>query len=116
VRSLQGETCWEENHERERQPTYSENFKRQSGQRRDINMECIHTSASQIMPGIAMLLVESVGKQRARNDAKAQNATANLDAHGGVQNLPTARMSEVLNLNPAQRLAQTVATARKQTQ
>jgi hypothetical protein len=84
------------------------------GERRDINMECIHTSASQIMPGIAMLLVESVGRQRAKNDAKVQGTNADVFASGGVQNKPTAlRMSDVLNLTPAQRLAQTVKDARK---
>ena len=83
------------------------------GQRRDINMECVHTSAFGIMPDIAMLVVQSVGRQRARNDAKAQGATADVMAHGGVQNKPPATLSEALNMTPAQRLANTIATARK---
>jgi hypothetical protein len=85
------------------------------GARRDITMEAVHTSASRIMPGIAMLLVESVGRQRAKNDARVQGTNADVFASGGVQNKPTARMSEVLDVNmtAAQRLAQTVKDARK---
>jgi hypothetical protein len=85
------------------------------GQRRDITMEAVHTSASQITPGIAMLLVESVGRQRAKNDARVQGTNADVFASGATQNTPTARMTEVLGLNltAAQRLAQTVKDSRK---
>jgi hypothetical protein len=85
------------------------------GARRDISMEAVHTNASAIMPGISMLLVESVGRQRARNDAKVQGTNADSMACGAGQNKPPARLSEVLNLNmtAAQRLANTILTSRK---
>jgi hypothetical protein len=81
--------------------------------RRDITFEAIQTNALEIMPAIAMLLVQSVGTKRARLDAAVQGTQADSLLCGAGQNKPAARMTEVLNLSPAQKLANTVATARK---